>query len=258
MPERVLFVFAHPDDESLACGGTIARLVGRGHAVTLASVTRGQHGYSATTQHLSRDELGTLRGEELRAAARILGVTDVRLLDHRDGLFPWSDPAPLVADLRRLADDVGPDLVVTFGEDGLYWHPDHCEVYRRVCDCLRAMGPAAPPLYEVMLPWGAMERVVEAVKARMPDAAETLWGVPPRAFGLHSRPADLIVEVSDLAPCKLAALRCHASQLADDHPLRLVTDDEAARFLGVECFARWEVAPRPAPFFDALGTPPAR
>ena len=57
MADRILFVFAHPDDESLACGGTIARLSRRGHRVTVVSVTRGQNGYRPATQHLSRDEL---------------------------------------------------------------------------------------------------------------------------------------------------------------------------------------------------------
>jgi LmbE family N-acetylglucosaminyl deacetylase len=250
---HVLFVFAHPDDESLACGGTIAGLVRRGHAVTLVSVTRGQHGYSPFTQHLSRDELGAVRAAELVAAARTLGVADVRLFDHRDGLFPWSDPAPLVADLRRTIAEIRPDLVISFGPDGLYWHPDHCEVFRRVSECVGGLGGDGPPLYEVTLPRGAMERAVDAVKRRVPSAADALWGVPPRAFGLHARAADVVVDVAELAPLKLAALRCHASQLADNHPLRLLSDDEARAYLGIEHFSRWAGDPRPARFFDALG-----
>ena len=92
----LLAVFAHPDDESLACGGLLARCAMLGAQVSLLCATRGEGARRIRpAQPLVIGGLGDIRARELEAAARILGVTDVVMLDYEDGMLPWVDAAKL-------------------------------------------------------------------------------------------------------------------------------------------------------------------
>ncbi|MFC0682256.1 PIG-L family deacetylase [Lysobacter korlensis] len=180
-PERVLFVHAHPDDESIATGGTIATLVDRGAAVTVLTCTRGERGEVIPPElaHFEGSpDLVAIREDELRGALRELGVSDSRFLgalDARrpglpermyldsgmrwgaDGPEPVSDPHPeslcaadlgeVAADIAAVILDVDPDVVVSYDERGGYGHPDHIRVHqaaRRAAEVLRV------PFYAVL------------------------------------------------------------------------------------------------------------
>lgn len=254
----LLAVFAHPDDESITCGGLLAAAAALGARVALLCLTRGEAGPSATagtdahgtpssgtlsSGAPSSDpaSLGAVRTRELRAAADTLGIADTVLLDHADGMLPWTDAAALERDIRDVLRRLSADVVVTFGADGLYWHPDHIAVHERVTAVVQAMGDAAPALYYATIPPGAMRTVFERATAH----AVRQGGRPPRrilgiaepdAFGAHAAPPTLVVDTGRFAVAKLTALRCHASQLADD-ALPWLTPDDAA-LLGLEHFHR--------------------
>src|SRR3954454_4469793 len=87
----VLAIFAHPDDESLACGGTLARLADDGVRVVLLCASHGELGQSADPSISRGAELGRVRGRELEEAAKVLGISEVVLLDHPDGQLRWAD-----------------------------------------------------------------------------------------------------------------------------------------------------------------------
>src|ERR671911_598751 len=89
----LLAVFAHPDDEALACGGLLAWCAALGARVSLLCTTRGEHGWPRG------GDIGATRTRELEAAARVLGVADIVVLDHEDGMLPWIDAASLEADI---------------------------------------------------------------------------------------------------------------------------------------------------------------
>ena len=135
-PHSLLAVFAHPDDESLACGGLLAWCAALGVRVSLLSVTHGEHGQDAD----SRTPAGPdVRETELRDAAGVLGIAEVTILDHADGMLPWVEAGQLEADIRAVIRRTAPDVVITFGEDGLYWHPDHIAVHERTTAAVAAL-----------------------------------------------------------------------------------------------------------------------
>ena len=162
----LLAVFAHPDDESLACGGLLAWCAELGARVSILCATRGEMGRG------SGSDLSLVRTNELEAAARALGVSDVLVLDYEDGMLAWVEPAKLEADIRDATIRFRPDVVITFGHDGLYWHPDHIAIHERTTAAVAALGDTAPALYYVTMAPGRMRAVIDTVAARIPPKGE--------------------------------------------------------------------------------------
>ena len=127
----VLGIFAHPDDESLACGGTLARLADAGCRVVIVCASHGEAGSISDPALVPDGDLGRVRARELRDAAAVLGVAEVIVLDHPDGDLRWDDVPELHAEIVALIQRYRPDAVITFAEDGLYWHLDHIGVHER-------------------------------------------------------------------------------------------------------------------------------
>jgi LmbE family N-acetylglucosaminyl deacetylase len=253
----VLGVFAHPDDESLACGGTLARLADAGVRVVLLCASRGGKGHAGDPALVAAGDLGSVRADELRRAARVLGVAEVVILDHPDGDLRWADVPELHAEIVSAIRGHGADAVITFGEDGLYWHRDHIGVHERTRTAVRSLGDAAPALYYVTMPKGLMHGVVEAAKAKgWAPPASGFWSLVPNAFGIVARRPSVVVDVGDWVPRKLAALLCHRTQLGVDNPFVRLDDADARRLLGIEQFRR----ARPhagRPLLEQIGDPVA-
>src|SRR4030095_2883825 len=115
---------------------------------------------------------------ELRDAATVLGVTEVVILNHPDGGLRWERVPELHEEVVEAIRRYRPDAVITFAEDGLYWHLDHIGVHERTYSAVRSFGADAPPLYYVTIQSGVMREVVEAAHARgaaPPDS--TFWGI---------------------------------------------------------------------------------
>lgn len=249
---KILAIFAHPDDESLACGGTLARLADAGARVSLLCATRGEAG--ERTAGCSEDiALGTLRRGELHEAAQHLGLDEVVLLDHPDGELNGVDEPLFRQEIVLTLRHMRPDIVITFAADGLYWHPDHIAVHERVTEAVESLGDAAPALFYVVFPEGLMRTVVETAQAN-PSAPPnlSLWSLDPDAFGAYSQPPTLVVDASAQVGRKLAALRCHRSQVGIQSPFLWLSPDDARRLLGPEYFVRAEVGRQGATCLDRL------
>jgi N-acetyl-1-D-myo-inositol-2-amino-2-deoxy-alpha-D-glucopyranoside deacetylase len=249
----LLAVFAHPDDEALAAGGLLAWCAARGARVSLLCASRGGLGQLDDPRRL---ELGETRARELDAAARVLGLHEVILLDYRNGFLPWVDREELEADIRAAITRLKPDVVVTFDNDGLYWHPDHIVMYQRTTAVVAAMSDEAPALFYVSMPHGRMRGVLTAaIAAAHPDAPppQSVLGIlDVDAFGLSAGAPTLVLDTGDFAATKLAALRCHRTQIAGDG-LDLLPDHEAPSLLGVEHYRRADVGARGEAFIERLG-----
>jgi LmbE family N-acetylglucosaminyl deacetylase len=250
----VLAVFAHPDDESLACGGTLARLADAGARVVLLCASRGERGSVSDPALVPDGDVGAARTRELHEAARILGIRDLLVKDHPDGDLRWAHVPELHAEIVDALRRYRPDAVVTFDADGLYWHLDHVGVHERTFTAVHSLGAEAPPLYCVTMPKGMMQGIMKAARAKggaPPDSS--FWGIAPDAFGIGAKTPTLAVDVSRWVPRKLAALRCHQTQMGRLHPIAWIDEEDARRWLGVEYFRREEVEGDAAVVLEQLG-----
>src|SRR6202163_495454 len=130
---RLMAVLAHPDDESLGFGGILAKYTSQGVETFVVTATRGERG---RYRGYARDEAGhpgpqalaAIREAELRAAASVLGVHELSVLDYGDQQIDRANPRDVIAAIAGHIRRVRPDVVVTFGPDGAYGHPDHIAI----------------------------------------------------------------------------------------------------------------------------------
>ena len=256
-PPSLLAVFAHPDDEALACGGLLAWCTTLGVHVSLLCLTHGEHGPDKRKSNLQNaTTLDVVRARELREAAGVLGIDDVTLLHHEDGMLPWSNTEQLQADISETIARTAADVVLTFDEDGLYWHPDHIAAHERTTAAIAALaGP--PALYYVTIPEGTIRAVVahtDTVTANVDDGIilRTVLGVTdPDAFGALAPRPTLVLNVTTFTDRKLQAIRCHQSQLGND-ALTFLTPESASKLLATEHYRRANVGRQGATFLDSL------
>jgi len=234
----ILVVLAHPDDESLACGGTLARLADAGARIVLLCASRGEKGSVGDREPVAGDNLGAVRSDELREAAKVLGIAEVVLLDHPDGDLRWAEVPQFHVDIVLAVQRYKPDGVITFAEDGLYWHLDHIGVHERTYTAIRSFGPWAPPLYYVTIRRGLIQEIMDTAAANGLNVQGTPFNIEPDAFGDYAAAPGFLVDVHEWVPRKLAALRCHRSQVGPDSPFQHITDAQARGLLGVEQFRR--------------------
>lgn len=248
----LLAVFAHPDDESLASGGLLAWCAARGARVSLLCLSRGEAGSGGAATNL-----GEVRAAELSDAAAILGLAEVALLHHPDGMLPWLEPGALERDIRGAIAAGRPDVVVTFGEDGLYWHPDHIAVHDATRAAVASLGADGPALYYVTMPPGQMADVLATALPRLgPSSRHDLLGIDDAAaFGSAAQPPSLVLHTGPHAARKLAALRCHRTQVSGG-PFDQLSALEAETLLGVEHYRRADVGSAEPAFIERLAAPP--
>ncbi len=127
-PTRILAVFAHPDDESFCAGGTLAKYVANGAEAMVVSATRGEAGQIRSPEDATRRSLGQVRAKELTLACRRMGVQHTVCLDYDDGRLQEVDQDLLIGEIVEIIRRFRPDVVITFGPDGGYGHPDHIAI----------------------------------------------------------------------------------------------------------------------------------
>lgn len=227
---RLLGLFAHPDDEARIVGGALARYASESVAVSLVVATRGEEGSCGEPPLCAPEELPRFREQELRAACAILGVTDLEILDYRDGSLVTGDRLALTGDLVAAIRRFRPHVVLTFGPEGRTLHPDQIAIHEAATAAFRlAANPAAYPehalaphvtakLYYTTLP----RSLVEAIN----------WAYP-------GQPDDEITVALDVRPWieqkRLATNEAHHSQ-AHDQPFANLPDDERWEALSTEYF----------------------
>jgi LmbE family N-acetylglucosaminyl deacetylase len=145
MTYRLLCILAHPDDEALAMGGVLARYAAEGVETYLMTATSGERGWlGAPGEHPGERRLAQIREAELRAAAEILGIRGLSLLRYPDGALATAEPAAVIGRIARAVRQIRPQVVVTFGPDGVTGHPDHVAISQLTTGALLC---AADPSY---------------------------------------------------------------------------------------------------------------
>ncbi len=237
--QPLLALFAHPDDETFGAAGVMAAAVERGVPVTVISATRGEAGESSIAGLDDPEHLGVVREQELREAMRQIGVSDVRLLGYRDSGMAGSpsaeDPqafirAPVETVAARLAShirSIRPHVILTFGPEGLYGHPDHLHMHHVA---LRAIELAADPSHQdrggsepwqtPVLYFAAFPR--EEMLALLDRPNSPLRSLPAEARANLGTPRSEIthtIDITSWADRKRAAIAAHRTQTAEGGPL---------------------------------------
>lgn len=216
---KLLAVFAHPDDETFICGGTLAKYAAEGADITLVSATRGEMGRRmGNPPYLNRETIAAAREHELREACDCLGIRELIFLDIRDKTVEFTDEESLTARIEDLIRDINPDAVLTFHER-LGGHPDHCAIGKATKAAFRRAGRKDGLYY---ISFGDMMEV-------------------PERFG-YTRSDIVKINVSEHLEAKLAAFRAHRCQSEIDEWVWLPDAEALARFGMHEYFIKTELA----------------
>ena len=209
---RLLCIVAHPDDETMLCGGTLAVLAERGVEIHVLCATRGEGGEMGEPPRAVREELGRVRESEMRCACQALGVHRVNFLGYpdpvvgpEDTLYPFAEDEDelrdrLLANVRRLR----PHILLTHGRDGEYGHPAHQLLHRATWAAFQQLHAANPKAPEAHTTTPYFYTFCAAVP-----------GLDDHIFNA-SEPADLVFELEGTPwlDHKEAAALCHVTQHA--------------------------------------------
>ncbi len=213
----LLAVFAHPDDETFRCGGTLALLAQRGVRVQVLTATRGQAGSCGDPPLCAPEELPAVRENELRCACAALGIQPPILLDYQDDQLSKADPERIVSEILAVVREVRPQMILTYGSDGVSGHPDHiaigcfaAEAFRRALDVVALHAIAVPH---------SLARTLDMTQ---------IHSVPDHSISLT-------VDVSTVWNAKMSAIRCHRTQLGES-PILRASPEKQHLFLGTEHF----------------------
>jgi LmbE family N-acetylglucosaminyl deacetylase len=247
-------VLAHPDDESLGVGGALAKYASEGVEVFLLTATRGDAGRyrghrSDDPEHPGPSALATIREAELRAAASVLGVREVSLLDYHDQRLDRANPRQVIEDIVRHLRRVQPDVVVTFGPDGAYGHPDHIAISQFTTAAIIAAAdpafsceggePAARPHSVSKLYYQAWpESTWAAYHAAVGKLFSTVDGVERHATPWPDWAITTVIDTRTFWSTVLRAISCHESQIAAYERLKQLSPEHHEALWGWQSFYR--------------------
>ena len=256
---KLMLVHAHPDDETINNGVTMAHYVRKGHHVTLVTCTRGEEGEVLVPElsHLAsgaEDKLGEHRVGELADAMAVLGVTDFGFLgegsvryrdsgmmgtppNERDDCF-WKadlDSAASVLAKEMLAKK--PDVLITYDEFGGYGHPDHIKAHQiamRAAEMIRSEWEIRK-IYWNTIPISVIEAGISAMK----EVGSDFWGVEKAEDFPFAKPDELVTTVvsnEELVDLKMAAMKAHATQITVDGPFFALSNNLGVKVWGQEFY----------------------
>jgi N-acetyl-1-D-myo-inositol-2-amino-2-deoxy-alpha-D-glucopyranoside deacetylase len=266
---RLLLVHAHPDDETINNGATMARYVAEGTSVTLLTCTLGEEG-EVLVPELAQlaadqaDQLGGYRIWELRGAMDALGVTDFRFLGgagrYRDSgmigtpanekprAFWNADLDEAVAHTVAVVREVRPQVVVTYDENGGYGHPDHIQAHRVAMGAVEAAADAAyrPDLgeawdvakvYWCCYPRSVLQQGIDAMAAAGDDTFfDGVTSADDLPFGVPDDVVTAAVDGTGFVRHKDAAMRAHPTQIMVEGPFFALSNNLGLEVLGMEYY----------------------
>ena len=255
-----MLVHAHPDDESIGTGATMAKYAAEGSGVTLVTCTLGELGeiIPPDLAHLAWDRdntLGEYRIGELAAACAALGVKDHHFLggpghwhdsgmmgtpsNDWDGAFWRADVDEAAGLLVEIIEDVRPQVLVTYDSNGFYGHPDHIQAHRVAWRAFEMSNGLVSKFYATAVPKSVLAEGIELVREAGGSAGsefESVESVDDLPFGVPDEQVTTMIDASDYLDAKLAAMRAHASQIAVDSPFFALSDGVGQRAFGHEYY----------------------
>ena len=258
--KRLLLVHAHPDDETINNGVTMAKYAKDGAQVTLVTCTRGEEGevLVAVLSDLASDKddkLGQHREIELKDAMAHLGISDFRFLgapnkkwrdsgmmgtpqNDRKDVFWQSDLEEAANELVKIILEIKPQVLITYDEFGGYGHPDHIKAHRvamRAAEIAEINGWKIEKIY-----WNTMPRsVIQMGIEKMREVGSDFFGAESADDLPFAKPDELVTSVvhaSEYVPQKLAAMKAHATQIAVDGPFFALSNNLGLSVWGDEYY----------------------
>jgi LmbE family N-acetylglucosaminyl deacetylase len=247
-PLRLMAILAHPDDESLGLGGTLARYAAEGVETYLVTATRGERGWTGEpSDNPGLRALGEIRDRELLAATSVLTLKNVDILDYVDGDLDQAKPMEITAKLVGIIRRVRPDVVITFGPDGAFGHPDHMAISHFTTGALMCSadstyvdeigsnpGHRVAKLYHKI--WTAEEDSV--FQAAFGDVVMLVDGAERRAIGWPDWSISARIDTADYWQICWQAISCHRSQLRVYNELLALPEEQHRKLAGNQGFAR--------------------
>lgn len=236
---KMLAVLAHPDDESLGFGGTLAKYAAEGVDVSLLTATRGERGRyrghrAGDREHPGPAALASIREAELRNAAAVLGLGDVSLLEYPDGGLDAAVPREVVDRIAEQIARVQPDVIVTFGPDGAYGHPDHIAISQFTTAAVMSAAIPVSKLYYLAWPQTAWD----AYQAAVGTLRSTVDGVERQATPWPEWALTTVVDTRSVWPLVWRAVLCHESQVSAYAPLKDLAPEYHEALWGHQSFYR--------------------
>lgn len=254
---RILLVHAHPDDETINNGATMAKYAAGGAGVTLITCTRGEEGEVLVPGlvHLAssdQDQLGTHREGELALAMKELGISDFRflgapLVKFRDSGMMGTEPnnSPDVfwqADIEtasqylvEVIEEVKPHILITYDEFGGYGHPDHIQAHRIAMRASEIANWQIQKIYWNTMPKSVLAQGIAKMKEIGSDffGAETVDDLP---FAKDDSLVTTLVDGSKFVDSKLAAMKAHETQITLDGPFFALSNNLGLQIWGDEYY----------------------
>jgi N-acetyl-1-D-myo-inositol-2-amino-2-deoxy-alpha-D-glucopyranoside deacetylase len=256
----LLAVHAHPDDETITMGGTLARYSAEGVRTIVVTCTRGDLG-EIRNKRVRNADVATLRDRELEAAIQRLGVSRLVRLGYSDsGMAGWPEnfrpgaffATDLTEAATRLVDVIReerPQVMVGYDETGGYGHPDHIKAHQVAVAAYAASGAAQPAkLYFVRLPLTRSRDFVQSLREAGIDAPASAAtgadsGPDVLEVGVPDHLITAAIDVRKYVEAKRAALACHATQMPPTHPLMRMPNSLAQRLWAFEYYSRQAALP---------------
>ena len=246
-PLRLMAILAHPDDESLGFGGALAKYASEGVEVSLVVATRGERGWQGEPDaNPGIETMAAVRETELRSAASVLGINRTVFLDEIDGELGQADSGRVIERLVAEIRQVRPQVVVTFGSDGAYGHPDHIAISQLTTAAIVCAADAAfltpvetqpfrvRKLYHRI--WTAAEiavlrSVLGEISIDVDDSLRSMVEWPEWAVSARVDTADFWWEVQ-------CAVLCHRSQVGGNSTLAELGPRDLRLLWGTQQFSR--------------------
>src|SRR6478752_932302 len=243
----LVFFHAHPDDEAIATGGTMARVASEGHRVVLVCATKGELGEVAEGFLADGETLTDRRVDEVQAAVAVLGAQRVAFLGYRDSgmdgepttkdpeCFAMADLDEAAARLATILREEDAEVLTVYDERGNYGHPDHVQVHRVGIRAAELAG--TPRVFESTM---NRDYIVELMKSRAGEMQDIADAPDPEEMDL-GMPAEVItttVDVSAYVGQKRAAMVAHASQIPEESFFLQLPPDAFTAAFGQEWFIR--------------------
>ena len=240
MAERTLLaVLAHPDDESLGLGGTFAKYAAEGVATHLVTATLGERGRIGR-ERPGAAVVGPVRELELRCASSVLGIREVHLLGYLDGELARVDAVEAAARLAAILRRVRPHVVVTFGADGAYGHPDHVAVSQWTAAAIVEAAAAGDSPHRVdKFYWTVTTAARWSIyEAAFGELVTRVDGRERRAVPWPDWAVTTVVDTRAHWQTVWRAVQCHPSQLSGYERLAAYPAEGHPELWGVQSFYR--------------------